>query len=96
MYKIIPVQLDWLLSTFAGLDSTESSRSRRWARFKRILSLDMFWNRGFSGIPIATSASRFFFSERRPAAVTEDESPIIAVRTRTHRRRAGAAYGCLS
>ena len=40
MYKIIPAQLDWLLSTFAGLDSTElaeSPGSRRWPLFKAIL-----------------------------------------------------------
>ncbi|KAJ3640186.1 hypothetical protein Zmor_003501 [Zophobas morio] len=35
--------------------------------------------RSLSGIPIATSASRLFFREHRPAAVTDDESPIVAV-----------------
>ncbi|KAJ3656244.1 hypothetical protein Zmor_015334 [Zophobas morio] len=40
------------------------------------------FNKACSGTPIATSASKLFFSERRPAAVTDDESPIIATHTR--------------
>ncbi|KAJ3665612.1 hypothetical protein Zmor_001102 [Zophobas morio] len=43
-----------------------------------------------SGAPITTSASRLF-SERRHRQLT-----IISVRTRTHKRRTGAAYGFLS
>ncbi|KAJ3643505.1 hypothetical protein Zmor_026212 [Zophobas morio] len=34
------------------------------------------------GIDIATSASRLFFSERRSATVTDDESPIMDAHTR--------------
>ncbi|KAJ3650134.1 hypothetical protein Zmor_021842 [Zophobas morio] len=47
----------------------------------------MLRDRGFSKVPIATSASRLFFNECRPAAVTDDELPIIAVHTRTSSRK---------
>ncbi|KAJ3652158.1 hypothetical protein Zmor_018148 [Zophobas morio] len=96
-YKTILEELDWILSTL--LDSTRvpnNNRSGRWPLFKPKLPFWMFRDRGLSGIPIATSASKLFFSERYPAAVIDDKSPINAVHTRTHRRRTGAAYGFLS
>ncbi|KAJ3646576.1 hypothetical protein Zmor_024159 [Zophobas morio] len=53
----------------------------------------MFRNQGFSGIPISISVARLFFSL---AAVTDDNSPIIVVHTKTYRRRTGAVYRFLS
>ncbi|KAJ3662102.1 hypothetical protein Zmor_006461 [Zophobas morio] len=59
--------------------------SRRWFLFKQHIVLverppspllGLFWSTH------RNSASRVFFSERRPAAVTDDESPIIAAHTR--------------
>ena len=38
----------------------------------------MFRDRDFSAVAMTTSASRLFFGERRPPAVTDDESLIVA------------------
>ncbi|KAJ3663227.1 hypothetical protein Zmor_007531 [Zophobas morio] len=78
MLKIIPTRLEWI-----WLDSTSpiawTARTEPDAVLERPPSPLLYLSRA----PTATSASRLFFSERRPAAVTDDESPIIAAYTRT-------------
>ena len=81
MYKIAPTQLEWIHS----LDST------RWLnRLNNLVHEGFYLNpyfpsrcpsRGLSGIPIATSASKFFFSERRLAAFVEN--PIVTIKIST-------------
>ncbi|KAJ3639359.1 hypothetical protein Zmor_002721 [Zophobas morio] len=68
MYKIDPTQLHWVFSTLVRLDSIIIVPDGG-SYLNLYVPLDGSRTplRGFSGLPIATSASRLFVSERRAA-----------------------------
>ncbi|KAJ3655966.1 hypothetical protein Zmor_015073 [Zophobas morio] len=85
MHKIIPAQLDWTRFTspivWTSLPAPDSgSHLNSHAVLFETPPLPLL---DLSRAPIATAASSLFFSERRPAAVTDDESPIIDAHTIT-------------